>query len=81
MKDNFFGKFFHPAYEYWDTFPTFHKNINYLKGKPSKIKAGRTKKNFFAFLHDSEHVLILIFESGKKCQKLSPPQVEKIPLF
>ena len=21
-----------------------------------------------AFLHDSEHVLILIFESGKKCQ-------------
>ena len=29
----------------------------------------RHKKNFFAFLHDSEHVLILIFESGKKCQK------------
>ena len=24
---------------------------------------------FFTFLHDSEHVLILIFESEKKCQK------------
>ena len=70
MKDNFFGKFFHPAYEYWDTFPTFHKNINYLREAFKKKKVGAcwreggslgTKKNLFAFFHDSEHVLILIF--------------------
>ena len=24
-------KYFHPAYKYWDTNPTFHKNINYLR--------------------------------------------------
>ena len=32
-----------------------------------------TNKNFFEFLHNSEHVLILIFESGKKCQKWRLP--------
>ena len=28
--------------------------------------------NLFTFLHDSDNVLILIFENGKKCKKSSP---------
>ena len=42
-----------------------------------------TKKDFFAFLHGSEHVLILIFESGKMCQKLRNPPTKwkKFPFF
>ena len=70
-EQKFFGKFSHSAYEYWDTFST-------IKPLPGNMyfweQAGgggvtRYKKNFFAFLHDSEHDLILIFESEKKCQK------------
>ena len=35
-----------------------------------------------AFLYDSGHILILIFESGRKCQKGSPPpRVGKFPNF
>ena len=56
MQRKFYGKFSHSANEYWDTFSTFMP-------LPENIY------NIFAFLHDSEHVLILIFESGKKCQK------------
>ena len=41
----------------------------------------RHEKNFFAFLHDLEHVLILIFESGKKYKNEGSPQVEIFPLF
>ena len=43
----------------------------------------RPKKNFFAFLHDSEDVLILIFESGKNCRngRLPPPKCENSHLF
>ena len=43
----------------------------------------RPKKNFFAFLHDSEDVLILIFESGKNCRngRLRSPKWENSHLF
>ena len=42
----------------------------------------RPKKNFFAFLHDSEDVLILIFESGKNCRNgRLPPLSGKIPTY
>ena len=63
-EENIYGKFSHSAYEYWDTFPTF-------KPLPENIYVGASKtidkKKFF--LHDSDYVLILIFESEKKCQK------------
>ena len=67
---------------FFENFPTLPMNIGihfpllspYLGISicGSKLEGGgvtRHKKNFFTFLHDSEHVLILTFESGKKCQK------------
>ena len=48
-----------------DTFPTFKPLPSFESGAGGGGSLD-TKKNFFAFLHDSEHVLILIFESGKK---------------
>ena len=55
------------------------KNLNLREGcifkkserKRSNLEGGGsigTKKNFFAFLDDSGHVLKLVFESGKKCR-------------
>ena len=49
-----------------------------IHGQSGKI----FQKNFFAFLHDSEQVLILIFEQVDKIVKNEgSPQVEKFPLF
>ena len=68
--ENFFGKFSHSAYEYWNTFPTFKPlSGNIYLWEQARGGGSLGTKFFFAFLHDSEHVLILIFESGKKCKK------------
>ena len=80
-----FQKISHPAYEYWDTFPTSNplpffgvfpyikKRMGFLEGDTLDRVGGSPKKDFFAFLHGSEHVLILIFVSGKMFQKLRNP--------
>ena len=82
-KEIFFWKFSHSAFEYWDTFLTFKPKMEEGKEQPGGGGSLGTKKNFFAFLDDSGHVLILVFESGKKCRKgrPPPPQVGKFPLF
>ena len=49
------------------------KKIGKEKKQPGGGGVNRYKKNFFAFLDDSGHVLKLVFESGKKCRKGRPP--------
>ena len=53
-RKQFYGKFSHSAYEYWDTFPTFHKKINYLR------EAFQSKWNFFC-----GHPVDIPIKSGK----------------
>ena len=76
-KEIFFGKFSHSLCEYLDMFPTFKPPKWEYQFVRARWGGGvtRPKKNFFAFLHDSEDVLILIFESGKNCRngRLPPP--------
>ena len=79
-EDNFFGKFFPPAYEYWDIFPTFHTNINYLR-EAFKNKSWRDKKKLLCIFAWFRACFDINFWKWKKVSKLRPPPSGKESTF